>query len=339
MMAMLSGCSPVSYYAQAVGGQISLLIKREPIVRVMEDRQSSPELVRQLNLISDALIFAEQSLGLPVGGSYSSFVRIDRPHLVWNVFAAPAFSVQPLHWCFPVAGCVSYRGYFKEAAAQRFADQLYRQGYDVYVGGVDAYSTLGWFDDPIPSTILRRADHRIVGLIFHELAHQIVYLPGDTVFNESFATFVEQQGLHQWLRARDDLETYQRYLAEQELQREFTDFVSGYRKQFAALYAEPAEARAQKQALQESMRAEWFAKTGGQAYRAWFEGPLNNAQLATVSAYNDFVPAFEQLFEQSGQSLTSFYERAQELARQPADRRQQLLAVLSGQAEAQPLED
>jgi len=339
MLAMLSACTPVSYYAQAVGGQVSLLIKRQPIDKVIVDSQSSPELVRQLRLVRDALAFAEQSLGLPAAGSYNSYVKLDRPHLVWNVFAAPEFSVQPLSWCFPVAGCVSYRGYFSESAARRFADQLQRQGYDVYVGGVDAYSTLGWFNDPIPSTILRRADHRIVGLIFHELAHQVIYVPGDTVFNESFATFVERQGLLQWLTQSNDMLSYQRYQEEQALQQQFIGFVAEYRDRFAALYNESEDVLLQKQALQESMRTDWMSRTGGQAYRAWFEGPLNNAQLATVAAYNDWVPAFEQLFEQSGHSLSRFFQLSAELAAHSAEKRHLQLTALTQQTASQPLVD
>ena len=194
----LSGC----YLLQAAGGQMEISAKREPIAEVIADAATPPQLRARLEYVANARDFASRELGLPDNESYRSYADLDRPYVVWNVFAAPEFSVEPRRWCFPIAGCVVYRGYFSEEAAQHYASRLRRRGDDAAVGGVAAYSTLGHFKDPVLSTMLGWSDAQLAATLFHELAHQVVYVPGDSEFNESFATVVEEAGLERWLTER-----------------------------------------------------------------------------------------------------------------------------------------
>ncbi len=330
---LLVSCETVTYYGQAARGQLSLLHGREDIQQLLDDGSLDGQTRAKLLLVQQAVAFAEHSLLLPAGGSYRSFTALDRPFVVWNVFAAPEFSVEPTQWCYPIAGCVSYRGYFSEQAAQRHAERLQAQGLEVYSGGVDAYSTLGWFDDPLTSAVLRRPDHRIVALLFHELAHQRLYVPGDTEFNESFASFVEQEGLRRWLAqtGEDAAQQREQIARENQLQQEFVNLVSAHRDALRGLYASgmtPAQMRAEKQALQEQLRedyARWRESTSFTGYDRWFEGPLNNAQVATVASYNALVPFFEGLLEQQQGDLPAFYAAVEALAALPAQERDRRL--------------
>lgn len=336
LLGAVSACDSVAYYAQAVSGQASLLWRRQSIERLLADPALDPGLRQKLNVIQQATDYAEQNLGLSADGSYDSYVELQRRHLVWNVFAAPEFSTQPVSWCFPIAGCVDYRGYFSETAALAYADDLRRQGFDVYVGGVDAYSTLGWFNDPVPSTIIQRPDHQLVALIFHELAHQKLYVPGDTAFNESFASFVSQAGLRDWLEQQGQSVLFQQSTQDMLEQQRFIDFVLDYRERFASLYASGVsvdDMRVQKQQLQEEMRRSWrqLAEQGGvvgDRYQGWFNAALNNAQLATVGSYFTWVPAFAALFEQTGQDYTAFYQAVADMASMSPEARLGQLAAL-----------
>lgn len=322
-------CSSLSYYAQAIDGQMDILGKRQPISKRLEDPGTPTALRKKLQLILAVRVFAEKELQLPVNGNYLSYVALDRPYVVWNVFAAPEFSLTPKTWCFPIVGCVSYRGYFAEEGAQRFGDALTREGYDVFVGGAIAYSTLGWFDDPVLSTFLSLSDPDIAALIFHELAHGILYVKDDTAFNESFATAVEQEGLRRWQAATDDSEGYEKWLLKQQEHRMFTDLVSKYRAQLEALYERelPMSAkRKQKAEVFNQMRTEFSnlksAYGAMTAYDAWFNRPLNNAQLISVSTYQDWVPAFGRILAESEGNLTQFYQKCRKLAEnEPSERR------------------
>lgn len=331
--ALLVSCETVSYYGQAARGQLSLLHGREDIEQLLADSSLDAQTRAKLQLVQQALAFAEHSLQLPSGGSYRSFTTLDRQYVVWNVFAAPEFAVEPTQWCYPIAGCVSYRGYFSEQAARRYAERLQAQGLEVYTGGVDAYSTLGWFDDPLTSAVLRRPDHRLVALLFHELAHQRLYVPGDTEFNESFASFVEQEGLRRWLAQSGQAggQQLQQIARENQLQQGFVNLVSSHRDALRTLYASamtPVQMRAEKQALHQQLRedyARWREVTSFTGYDRWFEGPLNNAQLATVASYNALVPFFERLLAQHNGSLTAFYAAVEALAALPQEERAERL--------------
>jgi predicted aminopeptidase len=342
VLGTVSACDSVAYYAQAVTGQVSLLWQRQSIDRLLSDPALEPVLRQKLLVIQQATVYAERNLGLPTDGSYGSYVELERRHLVWNVFAAPPFSTQPVSWCFPIAGCVDYRGYFSEAAALNYAEGLRKQGLDVYVGGVDAYSTLGWFNDPIPSTVIQRPEHQFVALIFHELAHQKLYLPGDTAFNESFASFVSQEGLRRWLDQQSQPELYLQSVQDLLEQQRFIDFVLEYRERFAALFGSSmgaADMAEQKQLLQQQMRQSWrqdrehreekgHSGSVHDRYQTWFQGPLNNAQLSTVGSYYTWVPAFAALFDLSGRDFAEFYRAVGSLAAQTPDSRQERLRAL-----------
>ena len=257
---------------------------------------------------------------------------MNRDYLVWNVFAAPEFSTKPSTWCYPFAGCVAYRGYFSRERALRYAEKLENQGFDVYTGGVAAYSTLGWFDDPITSTIINRSTNQLARLIFHELAHQVVYLPGDTTFNESFATVVENEGLRLWLlsQGQDDVhgETSLRQLQRQQ----FVNLVTRSRNRLSKVYASELSdtlKREKKLELQHRMRQEYallskeWGSDGG--YDSWFANSLNNAQLSTVTSYNDLVPNFERLLVQNGGNLEKFYSKVIEISALDETQRQEKL--------------
>ncbi len=328
----LVACESLGYYGQAARGQLHILWNRDQIVDLLQEDTLTPELRHKLQTALAARAFAVEALHLPAGDSYLSYVELDRQNVVWNVFAAPEFSAVPLSWCYPIAGCVSYRGYFSEAAAQRFASRLEQQGYDVYTGGVDAYSTLGWFDDPLLSTVVQRPDYQLAALIFHELAHQRVYLPGDTPFNESFATLVEQEGLRRWLGQQGDNQSLQQARQERERRQQFVALVHDYQDRFRALYEQeldPGSKRRRKAALQQELRDDYglLKQSWGGAgpYDRWFSGPLNNAQLATISSYNELVPVFEQMLRQNEGDLRAFYAQVERLVEMDREARELLL--------------
>jgi len=300
-------------------------------VTLLADPSLDGETRQKLELVLEVRDFAERELSLQAGDSYLTYVELGRPYVLWNVFAAPEFSTQAVNWCYPIAGCVSYRGYFSEAAAIDFADKLSQQSFDVYRGGVDAYSTLGWFNDPLNSAILRRSQQRLVALIFHELAHQKVYVAGDTTFNESFATFVEQEGLRRWYEKNSGAGIDQSLAKQTQVEMAFVALVLKYRDRLAQLYEQSisdTQMRAEKAAVQDAMREEYAQfrqKWDYAGYDRWFAGPLNNAQLATVASYNELVPAFAQLLARQEGDLARFFEAVQAIAALPYEARSELL--------------
>jgi predicted aminopeptidase len=215
--ATLPGCG-VLYVAQAARGQWQVMHARQPIDKVIASDRTAPQLRDRLTEVRAARDFASRELALPDNGSYRSYADLERPYVVWNVVAAPEFSVNPRRWCFPIAGCVAYRGYFKEEKARQFADSLAKEGFDTYVGGVAAYSTLGKFKDPVLNTMLGYGDDELAAIIFHELSHQLIYVANDSEFNEAFATAVEQAGLERWLKARGRESDLGRFKARRERQ-------------------------------------------------------------------------------------------------------------------------
>jgi predicted aminopeptidase len=330
-----AGCSSIGYYFQAVSGQMELTHKAQPISKVVADPDTGAELKAKLERVVEMRDFASRELRLPDNGSYRSYADIDRPYVVWNVFAAPEFSMKPEEWCFLFAGCVGYRGYFSKAGADQFASGLRAQRYDVYVGGVPAYSTLGWLDDPVLSTFVQYPDADIAELMFHELAHQVVYVQGDSTFNESFAVTVEREGVERWLAAHGS-EAQRRGFEQQQVRRQaFVELVASYRERLAQLYAEPLDAqqmRARKEQVLTQMRAEYGrlkrSWDGFAGYDPWFEQPLNNAQLASVTIYTQLVPAFQRILRDNGGDLQRFYAEAKRLAALPKAQRDAELAGL-----------
>ncbi len=336
---LLCGCSSLSYYSQLARGEYQLLDARRPIADVLADPAVDPHLKQRLQLAQSARAFASEHLKLPSNGSYTLYADLGRDSALWNVFATTELSLAPLTHCFPIAGCVAYRGYYSQAAAQAEAARLQVAGYDVYVGSVPAYSTLGWFDDPILNTMLGWNDDRLDSGIFHELAHQQLYLKGDTAFNESFATFVEQEGLRQWHAARN-LPT-QDNLAEQREQ-QFTALVLATRERLAKLYAsgQPADAlRRGKQLEFAQLRSDYRALRDGPwagyaGYDGWFNSEINNARLLPFGLYHTWVPAFAALYAKSNGDWPAFYAAAKSLAAEPPAARQLALESLSRQADA-----
>ncbi|CAB1059068.1 PUTATIVE ZINC PROTEASE PROTEIN [Olavius sp. associated proteobacterium Delta 1] len=328
----LCGCESVRYYSQAIQGQYSILERRQPISEIMADPES-PEFLRdRLAHILAVRQFAENELQLPVKNHYLTYVDLNRPYVVWNVFAAPEFSLTAKTWCYPVVGCAAYRGYFSEKNARQYADGLTSQGYEVYVAGVTAYSTLGWFDDPVLSTIIQYSEGQSAALIFHELAHQVLYVKGDTAFNESFATAVEQEGLKRWQVNTQASHLYENHLRSYRRQQQFIQLIMHYRQILKTLYQSDASAmdkREQKASIFSELLDEFDRlktdKNGLSVYDNWMNASLNNAKIGSVAAYHDFVPAFHKMLAENDGNLNQFYKACRELARGTQDERHRIL--------------
>jgi len=323
----LSGCG-ITYVAQAAQGQWSLMRARRPIPRVLADPQASPELKTRLELVQNARDFASSDLLLPQNRSYRSYSDLQRPYAVWNVVAAPEFSIQALRWCFPFTGCISYRGYFRERSARRYAAALAARGNDVLVYGVAAYSTLGHFADPVLNTMMDYGDLELVATIFHELAHQLVYVHDDSEFNESFAMSVEEEGLRRWLAARGRSVELEQFVERRRVLEQVVGAFSDGRARLGALYQEPlpvARMRERKQELLaataqdvRSLEQLHGLRTG---YDDWLDEGLNNAHLASIATYSACVPGFQRLLAQQAGDLRSFYAAVRKLGRDPKARR------------------
>jgi predicted aminopeptidase len=327
----LNGCS--TYYGQLAAGQLELLRQREPIAAIVENPQRDPQLRERLALALQARRFASTALALPDNDSYRVYADIRRPYVVWNVFATEAFSVAPLNHCFPIAGCVAYRGYYQQGRARGAAALLKAEGHDTLVSGVQAYSTLGWFDDPLLSSMLRWDDERLAGLIFHELAHQRLYVPGDTAFNESYASFVEREGLRQW---RIDRGLPPSSEAVREQYAGLSKLVLATRERLAALYASDmseSAMRAAKQAEFMRMRQAYRQLRDGPwkgdgRFDRWMAQPLNNASLVPFGLYDQWVPAFAALFREVEGNWARFHARVEAIGQLSADERKRLFDTL-----------
>jgi predicted aminopeptidase len=311
-MSPLSGC----YLLQAAGGQMDVARRSRPIDAVLAEPETTPELRARLEVVRDAREFAVRELGLPDGRSYRQYADLERPYALWNVVATPEFSLQAKQWCFPIAGCVSYRGYFRERDAVDAGRRLRQHGYDVSVGGVATYSTLGHLRDPVFSTMLAWRDSRLVTTIFHEMAHEQLYVPGDTAFNEAYASVVAEAGLRDWLRARGDEAELERVAAETARAADFAALLREARLRLAALYrsGRPAvelwplkqrEFGRLKYRYSEQRRL-WGGYAG---YDAWFARPLTNADLVAVATYEDCMPGLRRELAMAG-SLREFHRRA-----------------------------
>ena len=330
---LLSGCSSVSYYSQLASGQWQLLRAREPISDVIADPSRPQPLRDHLAQSQKARVFASEHLHLPDNQSYRLYADIGRPYVVWNVFATSEFSLSPHTHCFPIAGCVAYRGYYNQGAARGEAALLKQQGMDVAMGGVEAYSTLGWFNDPIMNSMLHWGDERLATLIFHELAHQRFYVKDDTEFNESFATFVEQEGTRQWREARGLAPASLTAVKQRD---EFTQLVLDTRQRLEKLYAQPLSAevmRGAKAAEFERLRSDYRVRRdsqwgGDKRYDAWINQPLNNARLLPFGLYDRWVPAFAALFRQEGGDWQSFYRAVEKMGGLPVVERKAALRQL-----------
>jgi len=344
---LLASCSSIGYVGQAAWGQARIMIKRQPIARLLADPAVADELHRKLEAVERLREFAFDELRLPDDGSYRAYVELApeadgsrKPAVVWSVVAAPELSTAPLTWCFPVAGCVAYRGYFSHRRADRFADRLRRKGYDVTVAGAAAYSTLGWFEDPLLSTVIDYPEVQLAGLIFHELSHQLIYVKDDTRFNESFATAVEIEGVRRWLAAGDRPQSEMaEYLAQLERQDDFADLLLAARDRLQEAYGGEASDEWKRQrkreifaelrtALREIQESWGDTATLGER---WLEDEINNADLASVGNYRELVPSFHRLLAEHGGDLEAFYEAVRELTLLSAEERELRLGLTPGE--------
>lgn len=330
VMPALTGC----YLMQAAQGQMQIVAKRQPITKVIANPATSPQLRTRLEYVAAARDFASKELGLPDNASYRSYADVGRPFVVWNVFATDEFSVQPRRWCFPIAGCVVYRGYFSESSAQRYARGLRMRGADAAVGGVAAYSTLGHFKDPILNTMMGWSDAQLAATVFHELAHQVAYVPGDSEFNEAFATLVEETGLERWLQHDGRAQELASWSRQRQRNQDFIQLLLAARERLRDLYASKlpvAEMRSRKQAEfgrlkfeYSQLRARWNGYSG---YDRWFEGALGNAHLISAATYHGCGPGFQRMLDAVNGELPRFYAAVKELAARPAEARKEMCGV------------
>jgi predicted aminopeptidase len=351
VVAAVSGCHTLGFYGQALKGQYQIVAHQKAIEKLESDPQTPEALRQRFRLLAELRKFAHDQLKLPLDGHYRKYVDVHRPYVVWNVEASPEFSMQPKTWWYPLVGSLEYRGYFSKNGATNYAAYLRSKGYDVSVGGVEAYSTLGWFKDPVLNTFIFEPDADLAEIIFHELGHQRVFARGDTDFNEAFATTVGQEGARRWLKAKGDQNGLGEYLAHLHRNEKFVHLVMDARAHLEILYGDerssdgkisptdknlkvPAEElRKQKQEIlgnlkhdYELVKLQWGEDP---EYDGWFSHQLNNAHLNSVAAYYDFVPGFAQLLAANGGDLEKFYDEVERLARKPREQRHAILRALS----------
>lgn len=330
LLASTGGCSTLGYYGHVAHGEASLLVHRKPIDAIVAEPGTDPALRQRLAEAEATRRFASDHLGLPRNKSYTSYVDLGRPYATWNVFATPEFSVDPVTHCFPFSGCVAYVGFFDKASADSEQKKLAGQGNDTAIEGSAAYSTLGWFADPILSSMLRWSDDELDGVIFHELAHQLVYAEDDTAFNESFATFVQREGLREWRESRGLAPSGDADGAHDDA---FTALVLDLRERLRALYARDLDVPAMREAKAneidafrnryKQLRADAWKDDAG--YDRWVDAPINNARLVPFGLYDQWVPAFERLFMHANRDWTTFYGYVRGLARLSKDDRDRRL--------------
>ncbi len=339
LAALLSGCSSLGYYAQAVKGHWQIVARQTSCAKLVAAPETPAELKTQLELARRLCAFAETQLGLPAHGAYRRYADLDRPYVVWNVYAAPEFSLEARTWWYPFVGSLDYRGYFSERGARNHAAELAAKGFDVYVEGVEAYSTLGWFNDPLLNTFLHHEEPVLAEILFHELAHQRLFASGDTDFNEAFATVVAKEGVRRWLRAKGAdtlLDRYESALARND---EFVRIVQKARASLESIYAlqsetaMPGPRRMDKERVFEQLRRDYAqlrARSESNAgYDAWFAGDLNNAKLNSVATYYSLVPAFDRLLLAQQCQLEAFYQAVEGLTRLPEAERLARLASMN----------
>lgn len=332
---LLAGCSNVTYYMQSIHGQMMVLWARESIADVVANPATPPALKSRLERTLAIRDFASHELGLPDNPSYRTYADLQRRFVVWNVFAAEEFSIEPRQFCFLIVGCVGYRGYFALSEAEDFARELRGEGLDVFVSGVPAYSTLGWFDDPVLNTFINYPDYELARLVFHELAHQVVYVKNDSEFNESFAATVEAEGVRRWIARNGDEQMRASFELMSERRAEFAMLVLKHREALATLYRlriAPREMRTRKAQVFADLRRDYElmkSRWGGYAGYDRFFADVNNANLASVAIYNALVPQFQQLIAKHNGDLAAFYAEAKELAALGKEERKTRLAAMA----------
>ena len=340
LFVLLQGCGTVSYYSHLVNGHYALVEAEEDIEDILHQNKYEEAIRLKLQKALEIRQFASKELALPDNDSYKTFVKLDRPYPVWNVVAAEKFSVKAKQWCFLIVGCINYRGYFNKQDAETKAAELAKEGYDVAVSPAAAYSTLGWFNDPLLSSMLYKEEAHLAGIIFHELAHQKVYIDDDSAFNEAFATAVELEGVRRWLESQHDKQGMKKYRVYKKRQKEFNQLLKATREKLKVLYSAvktPEQHRLEKkQAIIRMMKKQYLAlkkRWGGYAgYDKWMGREINNAHLALVATYHELVPGFESLLRVLKYDLPDFYNRVAQLGEQSSEQRRQFFADASMQA-------
>lgn len=332
----LTGCTTLGFYRQAISGHLDVMQRRVPLDELITAADTPTELKRKLKLVAAARDFATSELKLPDNNSYRSYSDLKRDYVVWNVFAAPELSIEPVTSCFLFVGCLSYRGFFDEIQARSFAASLEATGNDTFVGGVAAYSTLGWFDDPVLNTMLVWNDVRIIEVIFHELAHQLLYAEGDTVFNESFASAVAEIGIERWFKFNDQVSPGQQNDVDR--QHQFFELLLSYREKLGALYAgaeDDATKRVKKKQLFDELAGAYDALKqtwgGYDGYDNWMGEDLNNAKLTSIATYHNYVPAIRSILSRVDNDLSRFYAALKVLESLSNDERERCLSASTGE--------
>jgi predicted aminopeptidase len=318
-IAALTSCQTVHFYRQAAAGQLEIIRKSRPTPPIIGDPNTDPKLRKQLAAVQKIRAFASEHLTLPGDESYGRYADLGRPHVVWVLYAAPEFSLEPKTWWYPTLGKLDYRGYFAPEDSEALATKLRAEGYDVQVGGTDAYSTLGWFHDPVLNTFVYSADVDLAELIFHELTHRRLFRNGDTTFNESLANAVAEESVRRWLRHEGRLADLKHYEARLIRRGQFYNRIDHTRDELKALYASdlpPEEMRRRKAAIFRDLREnfrELRRRWGGRGLESWMTEDINNAHLVSVMTYHHHIPAFHKLLAECGGDLDLFFKRAKRL--------------------------
>jgi len=331
----IQGCTSLGYYWEKVQGQAEILNKQQPIQAVIENPKTTASVKAKLINVQQARKFASDVLLLPDNNSYRNYADIGRDYVVWTVVATSPYSIKPKEWCFLIVGCLSYRGCFSKQSAEDFAAKLKKQGMDVYVSGIKAYSTLGWFDAPLLNTMLYKSEAYRVGIIFHELAHQKIYVENDTAFNEAFATSVELEGIKAWFKHEEKQQKFKKYLIRKKRDKIFKHLLKNSRTKLKNLYAEnktPQQLQVEKKSIFTQLQVDytkfknnWHGYTG---YDEWMSQGLNNAHLALVATYNDWLHAFSHLFENANRNYQLYFKKIKQLTELDKNQREKQLEEL-----------
>ena len=331
----VSACSSFGYYMDLMSGHSELLEQQKPISEILANKKTESKLRQLLETSQKIRDFASKELYLPENDSYRTYANIKRPYAVWNVVAAKEFSIKPKKWCFLFVGCLSYRGYFSKEDASTYANELKKEGYDVYVAGAKAYSTLGWFDDPLLNTMMYKSEARRAGIIFHELAHQVVYIDDDSAFNEAFATTVEQEGIRRWMAKKGKSKQYEQYRVNKKRDAQLNALLRETREKLKQLYKtkiNEKEKRQEKKLIFSLMQKknQLLKKSWGDytVYDKWMSQELNNAHLLLIATYHNLVPAFKAMLKKENNNLKKFYNAVEQLGQLDKEKRNKQLKQL-----------
>lgn len=324
----VSACTSFGYYMDLMAGHSELMEKRKPVAEILAEKETQPKLRELLEISQNIRDFASNELHLPENDSYRMYADLKRRYAVWNVVAAKEFSMEAKKWCFLFVGCLSYRGYFSKADATDYANELRKEGYDVYVAGANAYSTLGWFDDPLLNTMMYKSEARRAGIIFHELAHQVVYIENDSAFNEAFATAVEHEGIRRWLNRKGQNKKYDEYLANEKRDSELNLLLQKTREELKKLYKTDVSNQekrlvkkqifTQLQKKYQQLKKSW---AGYNVYDKWMTQKLNNSHLLLIATYHELVPVFKELLRKEKYNFKKFYTAVKQVGQLDIEKR------------------